>query len=213
MRLHHTLLASLGLSLALAACSSEPSGPTIAASEVATESSVGDASLPQAPATGASEEATARASDTPVAATSAKIIGLEGLGDLRIGKPVPSGSSWAARGAQASDACTTVTSPAYPGVYAIVENGKVQRITVSKRSDVKLVEGIGVGASEKDVNKWFGGFRSEPHKYEAAPAKYLTAPNAGGGDPAVRFEIGQDGKVSLIHVGMMPALGYVEDCA
>jgi len=153
-------------------------------------------------------------SEAPVAATpSAKIIGLEGLGDLRIGKAVPSAGSWAARGAQASDACTTVTSPAYPGVYAIVQNGKVQRITVGKSSDVKLVEGIGVGANEKDVDRWFGGFRSEPHKYEAAPAKYLTAPNAAPGEPAVRFEIGQDRKVSLIHVGMMPALGYVEGCA
>jgi hypothetical protein len=41
----------------------------------------------------------------------------------------------------------------------------------------------------------------------------LTAPNAASGDPALRFEIGADGKVSLIHVGTMPVLGYVEGCA
>jgi hypothetical protein len=51
------------------------------------------------------------------------------------------------------------------------------------------------------------------HKYQDAPAKYLTAPNAASGDPAVRFEIGSGGKVSLIHVGIMPALGYVEGCS
>ena len=73
--------------------------------------------------------------------------------------------------------------------------------------------GVGVGSTEKDVKSWFGGFREEPHKYQDAPAKYLTAPNAASGDPAVRFEIGSDGKVSLIHVGVMPALGYVEGCS
>jgi hypothetical protein len=141
------------------------------------------------------------------------VLGLKGLGDLRIGQPVPTGSSWAERGAQESNLCNTLTSPDYPGVYAIVEGGKVQRITVGQRSDVKLAEGIGVGASESDVKKWYAGFREEPHKYESAPAKYLTAPNAASGDPALRFEIGGDGKVKLIHIGMMPVLGYVEGCS
>ena len=54
------------------------------------------------------------------------------------------------------------------------------------------------------------GFREEPHKYEDAPAKYLTAPNSANGDPALRFEIGRDGKASLIHVGTMPVLGHVD---
>ncbi|SKA17265.1 hypothetical protein [Consotaella salsifontis] len=144
---------------------------------------------------------------------SAKIIGLEGLGDLRIGEPVPRGSSWAERGAQTSDKCRTVSSPAYPGVYAIVTDGKVRRISVAKSSDVKLAEGIGVGATEKEVRQWFGGFREEPHNYWSAPAKYLTAPNAKDGSSALRFEIGTDGKVSQIHVGTMPILGYVEGCA
>ena len=151
-------------------------------------------------------------SASPLAEDS-KIIGLEGLGALRIGRPVPTGSGWSERGAQTGDDCRTVSSPDYPGVYAIVTDGKVQRITVGRRSDVKLAEGIGVGANEKDVGKWFAGFRAEPHKYENAPAKYLTAPNAGSGDPALRFEIGSDGRVSFIHVGMMPVLAYVEGCA
>ncbi len=68
------------------------------------------------------------------------------------------------------------------------------------------------GSTEKEVRHWFAGFRAEPHKYQAAPAKYLTAPNAAS-DPALRFEIGDDGKVTLIHVGTMPVLGYVEGCA
>jgi len=142
-----------------------------------------------------------------------KTIGLEGLGDLRLGQAVPKGSSWSERGAQIGGECRTVSSPDYPGVYGMVIDGKLRRITVGQRSDVTLVEGIGVGSTERDVAQWFAGFRAEPHKYEPAPAKYLTAPNAASGDPAVRFEIGQDGKVKMIHVGMMPQLAYVEGCA
>ena len=149
----------------------------------------------------------------PAAGVASKTLALEGLGALRIGQPVPGGGSWASRGAQISDACQTVTSPDYPGVYAIVTDGQVRRITVGQRSDVKLIEGIGVGATEQAVKDAFPGFRPEPHKYEAAPAKYLTAPNAASGDLALRFEIGADGKVKLMHVGTMPVLAYVEGCA
>ncbi len=141
----------------------------------------------------------------------ANALSLEGLETLRIGEAPP--ASWTERGAEASEGCRTVTSPDYPGVYAIVSDGKVQRITVGQRSDINLAEGVGVGATEAEVRQWFGGFHEEAHKYEDKPAKYLTAPNADSGDPALRFEIGQDGKVALIHVGLMPVLAYVEGCA
>ena len=196
---------ALAMLLALAACA--PRSDQSNASVPAAGALEGE---PAAPAATPTPEVP-RETPTPAAAP-AKVIGLEGLGDLRIGQPVPKNASWAERGAQTGDACRTVTSPDYPGVYAIVTEGKVQRITVGQRSDVKLVEGVGIGATEQDVRKWFAGFRAEPHKYEDAPAKYLTAPNAASGDPALRFEIGQDGKVKLIHIGTMPALGYVEGC-
>lgn len=144
---------------------------------------------------------------------SGNVLALEGLSDLRIGQPVPASSNWTERGAQASDACRTTSSPDYPGVYAIIEQGKVRRITAGRNSSVRLSENIGVGSTEKEVLRSFPGFRAEPHKYVASPAKYLTAPNAASGDSALRFEIGSDGKVSLIHVGMMPVLGYVEGCS
>ncbi|MGE3745906.1 MAG: hypothetical protein AB7G25_09425 [Sphingomonadaceae bacterium] len=143
----------------------------------------------------------------------ANVLTLEGLGNLKIGAPVPPDSGWAERGAQISETCRTVTSPDHPGVYAIIEDGVVRRISVGQRSDVKLIEGIGVGASEQQVRDAFPGFRDEPHKYVDSPAKYLTAPNAESGDPALRFEIGEDSKISLIHVGTVPVLRYVEGCA
>ncbi|MCD2315570.1 hypothetical protein LQ954_05345 [Sphingomonas sp. IC-11] len=212
-----TLACALGLSLSLVACSSEPDASNAAQSVDATQD-VPEAA-PQPDAQVAPSPAPAPVSSpvpTPTPTMSSapdRILALEGLGDLRIGAAVPSGGSWAERGAQIDGDCRTVSSPRFPGVYAIVTAGKVRRITVGERSDVKLVEGIGVGSREQDVKRAFGGFREERHEYEQAPAKYLTAPNARSGDPALRFEIGQDRKVSLIHVGTMPVLGYVEGCA
>jgi hypothetical protein len=180
----------LALSVTLAACSPAPQKT---------------AEQPATPVSPAPPPPAASTASAP-----ANVLALEGLGDLRIGQAPP--APWSERGAQIDEGCRTVTSPDHPGVYAIVEDGKVQRITVGQRSDVKLVEGVGVGATEAEVRQTFVGFREEPHKYVDAPAKYLTAPNADGGEPALRFEIGQDGKVSLIHVGLMPVLAYVEGC-
>lgn len=197
-RLAPALAPVLALSL-LAACSSQE-----AERDGAPESS-DMAQAPQASATQMSGDLPRPSDAGP------RTLQLEGLGDLAIGEPVPSGSSFASRGAQipGSD-CTTVSSPDYPGVYAMVIGDEVRRITVGGQSDVTLIEGIGVGASEADVLAAFPSFAQTPHKYIDAPGKYLTQP---GNEPRLRFEIGGDGKVGLIHVGTMPELGYVEGCA
>ncbi len=217
-----TLVPALALSLALVACSSEPDTPNAADPPAATQD-VPEADprpSPLATPTPSAAPTPLPSAEQPATGTSlssppppGKTLALEGLGTLRIGAAVPRGGSWAERGAQIDGDCRTVSSPSYPGVYAIVSGGKVRRITVGERSDVRLIEGIGVGASEREVKRAFAGFREAPHEYEGAPAKYLTAPNARRGEPALRFEIGQDRKVSLIHVGTMPVLGYVEGCA
>lgn len=208
-RLAHTPLA-LACMLALAGCSQSPAetDAEIAAQEsaaaTADDSALGTASAPTpSPADGQSAQK---------AAGGGRTLALEGLGDLAVGKPVPIGSAFAERGAQISDGCRTITAPGYPGVYAITDGagGPVRRITVGRNSTVKLVEGIGIGSSEKEILAAFPGFRATPHKYVAAPGKYLTQP---GSDPRLRFEIDEDGKVSAIHVGMTPELEYVEGCA
>ncbi len=182
----------------LAACSSQsPPDSEQATDEVST------------PATPVAPE---KAAPTPDPVPSANTLTLAGLGDLRIGKPVPAGSSWSAEGAQASDSCIVLASPDYPGAYAITEGGKVRRISIGQRSKIKLAEGIGVGATEAAVKQDFP-FPATPHKYVDAPGKYLTAPNADSGDPALMFEIDSDGRVSQMHVGTMPTLGYVEACS
>lgn len=193
---------TMASALALAACSSREDGTS-------------DASATESAAAQMGESASITAGDATPAAPNAPVVArqtltLEGLGDLVIGRPIPAGSSFAERGAQINETCRTVSSPDYPGVYAITEGDEVRRITVGERSDVELAEGIGIGATQADVLAAFPGFRATPHKYVAAPGKYLTQP---GDDPRLRFELGESGRVSLIHVGLMPQLGYVEGCA
>jgi hypothetical protein len=197
------ILVATPLLLCLAACSSEPADAPAAPRPTANESIAAAGSPSRAPSSSAA----------PSAPAGARVLTLEGIGALRVGRTVPAGSGWAERGAQISDTCRILSSPDLPGVYAILEDGKVRRITVGQRSDVRLNEGIGVGATETEVRAAFPGFAEEPHKYSDRPAKYLTAPNAESGDPALRFEIGTDGKVRQMHVGTMPVLGYVEGCA
>lgn len=194
---------TLASALALAACSSRDDTAMDVAATQSAAATTDDSAMTDAGAVAPI------VTGTPVAGRA--VLSLEGLGDLVIGKPVPRGSSFAERGAQISETCRTVSSPEYPGVYAITETGVVRRITVGERSDVKLTEGIGVGATQQQVLAAFPGFRATPHKYAAPPGKYLTQP---GNDPRLRFEIGEDdGRVSLVHVGLMPQLGYVEGCA
>ncbi len=196
-RITTAIAAVLALTATVAACSS--GGDTVPADQAsASATPSAETSLPVAPA-GA----------TPA---SLNTITLEGLDGLRLGQPVPAGGTWAERGAQTSDQCRVVSSPDYPGVYAIVEGGTVQRITVAGASAVKLVEGVGVGSTRANIDASLPGFREEPHKYVDGGI-YLTAPNAASGDPAVRFELDGDGMVTVMHVGMMPVLGYVEGCA
>ncbi|MDM7955174.1 MAG: hypothetical protein QUV11_02165, partial [Blastomonas sp.] len=125
--------ALVGASLAallLVGCGSEPAAERAepepaAATPVVTDEQPAAGSVPPTP---------------PIAST--QPLTLEGFGGLTIGKPVPSGSPWAARGAQISDGCTTISAPDWPGAYAIVEEGTVRRITVSNKSEAKLLEGI-----------------------------------------------------------------------
>ncbi len=201
-------LATAG-AFALAACSQASDSQTDAeiAAEESAAATTDDTAMTETP--GAAPAATG----TPVAPANRRTLALEGLGDLVVGKPVPAGSSFSERGAQIPESsCKTVSSPDFPGVYAITEGtgGPVRRISVGQRSDVKLAEGVGVGATTQAVLAAFPGFRSTPHKYVSAPGKYLTQP---GDDPRLRFEIGENGRVSLIHVGVDPQLSYVEGCA
>lgn len=185
---------ALGSAIALAACSASPDEA--------------------ADADGTASEPAAMETDAPAVSDISQAppnLTLEGFADVKIGEAVPGDSSFTSADTQAGSDCTVYTSSKYPGAYALVEGGKVRRVSVEGESQVKLVEGIGLGSTKDAVMGDFAGFRETPHKY--VDGSYLTAPNADSGDVALRFEIGPDDTVTAMHVGTMPALGYVEACS
>jgi hypothetical protein len=155
----------------------------------------------------------------PAPATSDPVLTTAGLGPMRIG--MTDAEARAAAGAanieadtgtEISDSCTEIKLKGdYPGVYLMINDGKLSRITLYDNPRFKTDRGIGVGATPADVMAAYPGIVSSPHEYENPPAVYLTLwtkPEKEG----VRFEINHEGVVGSIHAGD-DTIQYVEGCA
>ena len=68
-------------------------------------------------------------------------------------------------------------------------------------------------ATEAAVREKYAPLREEGHKYVPAPGKNLDWEPNGPNGPAMRFEIGETGRVTAVHAGVPPILHYVEGCA
>jgi hypothetical protein len=152
-----------------------------------------------------------------------------GWGPLHIG--MSKADVIAAVGASASggadpdaDACTEFHPANAPeGVWVMLEEGVLTRITLTEPSVIKTEHDLAVGASAQDVTSAYGAAaRSSPHQYQEAPARYLTVwtPPRPAGEQyvqdaaarGVRYVVGSDGKVESIHAGG-PSIQYVEGCS
>ena len=107
-------------------------------------------------------------------------------------------------------------------LLVMLEQGVLTRISVSDGSDLETDRGFGVGDSAADIKAAYGDdAQVSPHKYSEAPAEYIPVWTDGPSDEPYRedagargvvYEIGNDGNVSMIHVGG-PSIQYVEGCA
>jgi hypothetical protein len=108
------------------------------------------------------------------------------------------------------------------GLWVMLEADKLTRITVRDLSTVKTDKGLGIGDTPDVVKTAYGaGAVATPHKYQDAPAEYITVWTGGPRaepyvqDEAARgivYEIDGTGKVGAIHAGS-PSIQYVEGCA
>jgi hypothetical protein len=168
------------------------------------------AAAPPPTAETATPEAAPEASKpAPAAITKPAALGPAGLGAIVVGQAPP--ASLKADAVQISEGCQTHTDKVR-GLSVMTDGKVVTRITAMRTSKVLTAQGIGLGASEAQVRSAYPDAREEPHKYVAAPAKYLDW-RPGGGDTGLRFEINEQGKVGMIHAGRDPYLSYVEGCA
>lgn len=108
-------------------------------------------------------------------------------------------------------ACHMIAAAEPEGLFVMVENGKVTRITARTpaiRTDAQLKVG---DPKDRVLGTYPDLLKREPHKYQEPPAEYLTwwaKPDQSG----IRYSIGQDSLVQEIHAGG-PSIRYVEGCS
>lgn len=163
---------------------------------------------------------------TPTPPVDANALTGEGWGPLRIGMTLaeitaalgPDADPDAVGGADPA-ACDQFRPERAPeGMLLMVEEGRLSRISLIRNSTLKTDRGFGLGDSAATIKAAYGTVaRVTPHKYEAAPAEYITAwapapaeiPTTERG---IVYEIGGDGLVKAIHAGG-PSIEYVEGCS
>jgi hypothetical protein len=204
--------AVLALALLAGACEREPSAEDRAAAEATSPTPI-----PADP-------------PPPPAAARAEVLTAEGYGPLRIGmsraevvQALGEDSEPNAVGGPEPEACDQFRPARAPrGLLVMIEGGRLTRISLIRDSALKTDRGFGVGDAASAVKAAYGSDAAvTPHKYEQAPAEYVTVWSGGPRgaayvpDPAARgvvYEIGGDGRVSAVHAGG-PSIQYVEGCS
>lgn len=109
-------------------------------------------------------------------------------------------------------ACHELKVTGQPDLYVMVEEEELTRLTITGASKLLTDKGLGLGATADQVKAAYGrAIKVAPHKYEAAPAGYLTAWDAKT-ERGVRYETNDKGLVSAIHVGA-GSIELVEGCS
>ncbi|CAL1692271.1 hypothetical protein MMB232_02436 [Brevundimonas subvibrioides] len=187
----------------------------------------------------AQEPASAPAPETPVAAApmepaapAADVLTAQGYGALRIGMTraevvtaMGDDSNPASVGGPEPEVCDQWRPARAPeGVLVMIQEGVLSRISVADPSTLKTDRGFGVGDTAAAIKAAYGPLVvAQPHKYSAPPAEDLFVWQVGAPATAgeyvqdaaargIRYEIGDDGKVKIVHVGG-PAIQLVEGCA
>jgi hypothetical protein len=159
--------------------------------------------------------------DTPLTA--------EGWGPLKVGMTIAEitaalgPDSDPAVGGPDPDICDQFRPARAPeGLLVMVEQGRLSRISLIRTSALKTDRGFGLGDTAAAIKAAYGPLAvASPHKYEDAPAEYITAwrgrpPAADAPMPpdarGIVYEVGTDGRVRQIHAGG-PSIGYVEGCS
>lgn len=198
----------------------------LAASVLALAACGGEAPAVETPAP---ETPVAEAPPPAVAPASDAITG-QGWGPLKIGMTLDEvtaalgpDSNPDAVGGPDPEACDEFRPANAPeGILVMIEQGKLTRISLIEMSTLKSDKGLGLGDTADAVKAAYGpAAQASPHKYQDAPAEYITVWDGGPRtEPYVQdetarglvYEIDGTGKVGAIRGGG-PSIQYVEGCA
>ncbi|HEX5006406.1 MAG TPA: hypothetical protein VFV70_04795 [Hyphomonadaceae bacterium] len=186
------------------------------------------ASNEPAPVTPSDPAPTAEAPAPSPAAATFDVLTADGIGPLRIGMAqeeviAAAGDTRTPDAADIPGECREFQPQRAPdGLWVMIEAGKLTRISLAEMSALKTDKGLGIGDTPDEVMAAYGAeAKSTPHKYQDAPAAYITWWKGGQRnepyvqDDAARgivYEIDGTGKVGAIHAGG-PSIQYVEGCA
>ncbi len=176
-------------------------------------------------------QASEATSPAQAAAAAEPLLTAEGFGPLRIGmtraevvKALGEDDDPEAVGGPDPESCDEFRPARAPeGLLVMIEAGRLTRISLIDGSKVKTDRGLALGAPAAAVRAAYGrALQAGPHKYEEAPAEYLSAwakdPPKDEKSPApatargIVYEVGSKGVVQSISAGG-PSILYVEGCA
>jgi hypothetical protein len=177
---------------------------------------------PEATEPASAPEPAAPAAPAPAAAD---VLTAQGFGPLRVGMTraeveaaLGPDSNPQAVGGPDPDSCDMFHPARAPeGLMVMLEEGRLTSIWLQRGATVKTDRGFGIGEQAATIKTTYGAAaQAMAHKYEDAPAEYVTAwATADHGGPSARgikYEIGQDGRVQAI-AGGGASIQYVEGCA
>ncbi|HET9838086.1 MAG TPA: hypothetical protein VFR84_07615 [Candidatus Angelobacter sp.] len=152
---------------------------------------------------------------TGLAAAKPWVLRFDGAGPVKIGmtqdqlSAALSGSFSVPENAEEKN-CFYAEPSLHPGIAFMVQNGRVTRADVTRRT-VPTASGIRVGDSEEQVKKVYGArVKVEPHAYTGPEGHYLTVYSRDR-RYGLRFET--DGKkVTGFYAGEPQAILYIEGC-
>jgi hypothetical protein len=133
----------------------------------------------------------------------------QGLGEIRIGESIePIRAALSYRLEEADPVALTPGCGEWgmridesSGVWMLTQDGIVQRVSIDGRTGIRTAEGIAVGDTAADVRAAYPAAERHSAEYTPDPGHELFVWSDREEHVGLRFEIGEDERVTAIHAG------------
>ncbi|MDQ8030162.1 MAG: hypothetical protein REJ23_15655 [Brevundimonas sp.] len=165
------------------------------------------------------------AAEAPAQPVPDNILTANGFGPLRVGMTTaeieaalgPDANPNSVGGADPASCDMFRPSRAPENMLVMTNNGLLASVWLTRTSTIETDRGFKIGDEASAIKAAYGAAAVVvPHKYESAPAEYITvwatSDRTGPAARGIKYEIGMDGKVKSIAAGGA-SIEYVEGCS